>query len=358
LLVRLYADEGGATAIISALLLAVVLAFVGLGLHAASGVRQQRDLQQAADNAAIGAMLALRRDAGVDVDMAARALLHVNGVTNPPPGASTHLDDTVHIALSAPSRSPLAGLWGSEARPVAARASATLVPMNHACLLALAPPATATVRIDRPSDLQLDDCVALPASTDAPTIRMADANPWKDQGWPLIGGCHFSDLQVQTDVILTPAGGPVVLCNLRVVPTGRLVLAAGTYVLRSGSLTVEEGGELAGDGVTIFLAGGTTMDIAPGARVALSAPRSGFGAGLVIAGSPYTFGRSYLTGGASQHLEGAIYLPAQELVFAGGGDCLHLIAARIHIVGPTRPGNACAETAVRPIIDRVARLTQ
>lgn len=358
LLGRLRDDDNGATAIISALLLTMVLAFVGLGLHTASGVRQQRDLQQAADNAATGAMLALRRDSAADVTLAARALLHANGAVGPETGVTILPGEEVHVALSAPARSPFAGLWGSDARPVAARASATLVPVGNACVLALDPPPTMPLRIDRQSDLQLGDCVVLPADAHMSAIRTADANPWQDQAWPLTGGCHFSHLLVDTDMVLTPAQGPVVLCDLRVIPGGRLMLAPGVYYLRSGVLTVEDGGEMAGDGVTIILGPGTSMEIAPGARVALSAARGGFSAGLVVAGTPHTFGRSYLTGGAGLHLEGSVYLPAQELVFTGSGDCLHLIAARIHIAGPTRTGNACAHTAVRPIIDRVARLTQ
>lgn len=186
---RVAADEEGATAIVTALMLSAVLAFVALGLEVTSSVQEQHRLQDAADNAASGAMVALR--AGEDPVAAAAMLLARNGVTaapdlsveiSSPPAAGQWAGDprAIHIRLRSDRWLKLMSLVGAEGAdaPVAAESTARVSADRQACVLALSAGPSPTITANNPSNLRLVDCEAFSVNSGFTPTRLAAADPW------------------------------------------------------------------------------------------------------------------------------------------------------------------------------------
>jgi hypothetical protein len=101
-----------------------------------------------------------------------------------------------------------------------------------------------------------------------------------------------------------------------------------------------------------------------GATVDLSAPSSGPTAGMVMFGDPnMTAGTAFkFEGGASQTLEGAVYLPEGAVSFAGGANttngCTQLIADTINFVGNSNFTINCQGVGTKPLGSALATLVE
>lgn len=366
---RLHNNEDGTTAVFTGLSLAVVTGFLVLGLQATVGVQSRARLQDAADNAAIGAMLALRAAPRSSPTLVAQGLLAENDVWGiehlwtdiafpPTQGPYAGVPDTIDITLSVPAPAGMGFIFGDKAGRISARATAMLREQGSACVLALGTEED-SLRMDRPADLRLDGCTTLSMEDGLNPTSLADADPWRDMPLPGMERCDALGLSVTADKNISPASGGVYgFCgDLHVGSGGRLSLGAGVYAIL-GNLTVEAGGSIEGDGVTLILLRNSSARLDPGAHVFLRAPLEGNTAGLVLAAGPLVEGASQLLGGKDQHLEGAVYLPGQQVHLAGSAptQCLHVIGRTIHIAGLSRLANACGATAVRPIVAKFAQL--
>ncbi len=361
----LFADESGATAVFTALSLAAVMGFVALGIEAATGLQEQRSVQNAADAAALAAALGLRADSNRNPLPLAHAVLAQNGID----AASGHQvalrlaqgrwpENPIEVSISRPRSPRFAGLLGDDGGSVEARAVAKLVPEATGCLLGLAD--SGAIRVGRPSDLVLDGCTPLSTDLGLSRIRTAEADPYRSIPLPAAAGCQAQGSLIRTPTVATSSGGAVfAFCGgLTIAPGGQLLLQPGTYLVTGGPLTVQPGGSLAGRGITLILAAGSAAHFAASAAIDIEAPATGPLAGLAIAGtSP---GQASLLAGRSQRIVGAVHLPGRTLAFAGSANspCTHLIASRILISGETRLENRCTGTGTRPLVDRVARLVE
>lgn len=365
---NLATDDGGAAAIFIGLALSAIMGLMALGLHAATAVQTHRKLQEAADNAAIGAALALRSAPGDDPARVARAILAGNGtvahaetrigIYHPPASGQQMGDwDAIQVTIQRPSPLRFGHFFGAADRRLGVSATATLIDKAHGCILALDNRADA-IRVDHPADLQVDGCLPLSMADGLNPTMLHDADPWHAVELPGLSRC---------DALLSSISGPRTIsaknpsygfcAGLRVRSGGRLTLGPGVYVV-AGNLTVESGGSIEGNGVTLILMPGGTANVKAGAQIALRAPLAGPTAGLVLAANLLAGGTTSLTGGNGQMLEGAVYLPGQKVELAGSGttNCLHVVGRIIHVKGPTEVANGCAATAVRPIIAKAAQL--
>jgi hypothetical protein len=96
---------------------------------------------------------------------------------------------------------------------------------------------------------------------------------------------------------------------------GDLTLNPGKYVIDGGNLSVR--GDVSGDGVTIILQNGATLDLGGSASVTLKAPMTGDTKGFVLIENDGSPGTSQLGGTSFLEVDGSIYLRDQTLVMRG-----------------------------------------
>lgn len=165
------------------------------------------------------------------------------------------------------------------------------------------------------------------------------------------GGCEETNYRVVANAEATASPG--VYCGGITVESGAtLTLNPGTYILDRGNFDVAGGATVIGNGVTIILTSSTgsnygTINFAGDSTETLTAPASGASAGLpgivlwVDKNAPPA--NDWLNGGSTQNINGAIYLPSQEVNYAGGNvtsadsspqsNCVQLVALTVNFVG-------------------------
>ena len=157
-------------------------------------------------------------------------------------------------------------------------------------------------------------------------------------------------VQPNTQISLAPSspGGAFKFCG-DVAIRGDLNLAPGTYYFHESDLTVNSQAALTctgctgGAGVTLVFSGTDGNNIGDihingGAEVALRAPDSGPYRGIVVYKQPSNdqAGSNVFNGGAAMALDGAVYIPAEEVQYSGGSDvdsCTVLIGRKISFTG-------------------------
>jgi hypothetical protein len=170
-------------------------------------------------------------------------------------------------------------------------------------------------------------------------------DPYTGLTVPAYSGC--TKTRFALDAGATERASPGVYCGGILVAGGAaLDLAPGTYILDEGSFEVGENATVKGRDVTIILTSRNrsnhgVVDFHRGATIELSAPASGSGVGApgialwVDATAPAA--ANTLDGGGTQIIDGAVYLPSQEVRFSGGSPsgtrCSQLIARTVSFTG-------------------------
>ena len=125
---------------------------------------------------------------------------------------------------------------------------------------------------------------------------------------------------------------------------GTYLFDPGIYVIDGGNLRFAPGTRITGEGVSFLVRSGGSVDIS-NASVTLSAPTSGPHRGILISSNRNDYLVSHkisLTNGSV--LSGAIYLPSSSLAFSGGWNshCLQIVASTIRFTGNTWLNAKCA----------------
>lgn len=360
---ELPADEHGASTLLVALSLSAMLGFVALGLNAAGGLAEARDLQRVADLAAEAGARALRsgRPPVPQAKAVVREHLAMHDVrvtVEAPPGRGRKAGAPEAVAVELARKRPilLGSLLGAGDADVAARAVASVETLGPGCLLALDPDRDAI--LDPGRQLHLEGCHALAAATGVPAARLAQASPYAVPADSPVA-CVPGTLTVAGTLLVRNGAIPQAACGgVRVVAGGRLRVEGLTWRL-AGPLVVEAGGTLETSAATLW-SGRHAVQFLPGARVTLSPPAHGGLAGIAILGAATgPSATSRLVAGSGQLLTGAILLPTQTVELAGNGAaCTQLVAQRIAATGPTRLGHACTGVGVKTIGDRRVALVE
>ena len=131
-----------------------------------------------------------------------------------------------------------------------------------------------------------------------------------------------------------------------------VLLNPGIYYVDRGNFSVGGAVTLNGTGVTIVLTSSTganyaNVTLSNGATVTLSAPTTGTTAGMVLFGdrrAPISNTNS-ITGGATIIVNGALYLPSQNLILQNGvsnpSGCTQVIAGTLQLTGGSKFQNNC-----------------
>jgi len=123
-----------------------------------------------------------------------------------------------------------------------------------------------------------------------------------------------------------------------------------------GSFRINSGANISGNGITIYLTNGATMDWNGNATIHLTAPTSGDYKGILVYGDPdnayQANNPSKLNGTADSTLTGAIYFPNQAIQylgnFSGNNACIRVVARTIDFRGNATISATCSALAGIP----------
>lgn len=403
-----------------ALMLPVLIGIIGLGMEAGMWFKERRELQTIADAAAVSAAIENAYGASsAEILTAATLEATLNGfdatsdtityVGTPTSGAFAGDSAYIEVQVTRQLETILSQVFYSLSPSTTARAVAATTGDQEACVLALSPSAMNSVYVNGAgSSVTMDGCSVVANSTHSTkAINVQNGSLTADCLWtaggingeanittscssPATGANTVEDPYADLDVpayagcdqdppgnqAYSPANGETltegVYCGGISISAGNTVtMSAGTYVIDEGDFTVNGGGSITGDGVTIILTasdgtGTGSISINGGATVEISAPTAediggsitGEYTGILFyqdrnAGTSPSLDASF-TGGSEVELGGAIYLPNNDISFSGGNTadsngCLMLVAQSISFNGSADINNQCDMYGGNPI---------
>ncbi len=403
-------EQRGSMAIVIAIAMPILVGFLGLGVDVTNWYLATRKVQTAVDSGAISGALTLSYTS--DPNEAKKAAIDStdrndfaegSGNTleiNIPPASGAYTTDVgaVEVVATQDQKLLLAGVVFSGTVTVEARGVATMTPIiGEYCILGLDTEMDQAVEFDGTSNVDVGCGVATNSHSDqaisiwgnaelsaTPVSAVGDiaiggsgvlntssplrsfqypfVDPYGAQGKnlaaPAYGGCDEDRLQINTDTTLSPG----VYCNGLNIRGGATVnFNPGMYVIDGGDFLVTGSSTLIGDEITFFLTGsGTdyaTVKFAGGTIADLSAPTDGDYEGILFyqdSSAPSFQGATLIDnqflGGSDMELTGALYFPAQDLVYTGGSTigstCLQIIARKVTFTGNGSIGNDCPSDMV------------
>jgi len=410
LLGRLARDQSGATAVVIAICMTVLMGFAGMAIDAVHWYADRRLSQNTADAAAFsGAKDYLAGDTSAGVTANARAVAAqygltngVNGVTvavNMPPatGPNTATTGAVEVIVTKTESLFFSSFYVSSAsvtaRAVAVSGSGGAGPY---CVETLKNAAIIGANLNNGITLDVSNCGLADDATGssalsviggavlkAKTLSVSGSESVNNGGSLQVSGANLTNQPAVADPyasVAIPAAGtcaptnsfmnggqtttisPGTYCGgLSIGNNNNVIMTAGTYIVNGGTFQVQGGVTVtATAGVTIVLTGSTgvgwaTPNIANGATFNLTAPSSGPLSGMAIIvdrAAPDQNSMSF-AGGASFVVTGAIYAPTQTISFSNGttnsASCTQLIAGAVNFSGGARFDNQCAGVGVTGI---------
>lgn len=386
-------DNGGAYAMLTAILMPVIIGGLGLGTETGLWYFKHLSMQAAADSAAMSAAVAYTAGGAApniwrtEAKGVAARYGFVNGANgtivtpNMPPKSGPHqtTPGAVEVIISQPQARIFSALWTTSLIPVSARSVAVAPSNGTGCVLTLNGTASGAVTAQGNSAMSLNGCSLYNNSNSSSALTAGGASTLSALTVNVVGGISGSShittsnddgvmtgsspasdpyaevssdsfsgcMQSRFSARKTQTINPGVYCNGMTLNAGAVVtLNPGIYYIDQGSLTVNGGATLQGTGVTIVLTSSTgsnyaTATINGGATVNLTAPTSGPTAGIAIYGDRNMPAGTALkfTGGSSQIIGGAIYAPTAAVSFSGnsgagsGTGCMQLIAGTVTFTG-------------------------
>lgn len=386
-------EEEGQVLVLVVLCMAVLLAFIGLALDVGQALTVKRQLQTAADAAAIAGALELQEcgstRACITMQTAAAQAVEENGfsgptvLTNCASSSGTDLaltvnngpcalgasdpnsGDTSYVEAVVSKREHMifASVLGVGSLNLSARSEAGFGPPS-ACVLALDPHASQAILSNGSSDLEAN--CAIVDDSDSTTALMVNGGKntilKSNVGISVVGGDLINGTPTVSPMPTTnaasvpdpfaqlpaPAVGacdfssltvnsgktsttlyPGTYCGLNINGNANVTFSPGTYIM-NGNTTINGGATISGNGVTFYIASGQW--IMNGSSTAnLIAPTSGTYSGILFFQGRTDSSQFIVNGDATSAWQGAIYIPDGQLLLNGGSN----VAAYTFIVADT-----------------------
>jgi len=389
--------DHGAITLMFALLLPIIVGFIGLGVEVGIWYGAKRSLQTAADAAAISAAYEISAGSSTaTIKTAAEADAVRNNydtsigtiAVNIPPSSGSYSSNSnaVEVILSE-THTMLFGSLIANSTEVTINSRAVVISGGDgdACVLALNTSIAKALEFSGNSTIDTTGCIIASNSSDSSSIEISGnaavtadslqtvgdyntkgastltttsspvtnassvSDPYADLTVPFFSGCdetEFKNNPSDTDTI-TPFSTttPYVFCDGLDVK-GTLYLDPGIYVVDEGTFNINAGATMTGTNVSIILTSSSGANHAKytmngHATINLSAPSTGDYAGILMYRDRDASDQdNTLNGSASAVFNGALYFPSSTLKFegnssAGGASCTQLIADSIQITGAT-----------------------
>ena len=377
---RIYKNEAGQVLVLTTLSMMLLLGFAGLAVDVGMLFHAKRNVQIAADAAALAGAIDYKYYASVSsATAAAQSAASANGITNLG-DLTVHVnptDDTnlpspatgfIEAIVSVPNPTWFMSLFGFNSVNVAARAVAGDPSPGDACIYVLNPTATESMQVQGSFVINAPGCGVIVDSKNSSALyfggtagtltaswvavvggdggQTGDSTPAPVTGaapisdplgglmgpTPTNGGCSASGdgypgqigstdttTTTLTGTVLGPGTGNVI-CYTQPINLNNVTLGAGIYVFENGVTT---------NGAVTSAPGGTTLDIYSGTFAAntntlvnLVAPTSGQTNGIALMEPPTNTNTITLQiGTLTGSLDGIIYAPNAQLYLQdSGGD--------------------------------------
>ncbi|MCF8473448.1 MAG: hypothetical protein K9G26_02020 [Emcibacter sp.] len=388
--------QKGATLLYFALIIPVFVGFAGLGFDATLWFMEKRQLQSVADSSAIAAAYAVSKDLTAEEvllaatnDAETNSFYNTGGksiqvITPPTSGKFSGMSNYVMVAVSMPAARYFSRIIGANQSTIATKATAGIISMGEHCILALDETRDRALEFSGTSNVDIN-CGVSSNSSSSEAIYLngtatLTANPSAQAYGDIYQGNNatldtpnplqpFSqrspdpygpserNLQVPSSPVACtmtnlsvgkndPAPVPGRYCGgLTFGAQANVTLSPGVYIIDGGDFLVRGGATITGTGITIILTATDPANIGSikingGANMNISAPTSGTWMGVAFFQDPraiYANGSNDFLGGANMNIQGAVYIPSQEIGFSGGSEstsgCLQLVGAKVTFSG-------------------------
>lgn len=385
---RARSDERGSVALQTAIVLAVVLGMASLGVEVTLILLKHRQMQAAADAAAMAGASGLAVSPAVMVTEA-QAIASAHGfvpgaggttlTVNTPPasGAQAGLASAVEVILAQPQHPQLARLFRAEAFDVRARAVA-MRSVAGACVVILDTSGSGAVTLSNNATVTNTSCaLAVNSSSSSALILRNNATLTGPAalhgGYQLSNGASLNTGSVVTygDVTSDPYAGLTLPTPSGVCRSGtrngsatltaghycsgwvfgnnaRITLSPGVYFVDQ-RMNIGNGVTLTGTGgVTIIINGDYAISVGNNLGLTLTAPTTGATAGfaMISPASNSAFLTQRISNNASINVRGVLYFPSQAVVLSNNGlsgesDCTQLVARRVTFENNIAFRNSC-----------------
>jgi Flp pilus assembly protein TadG len=318
---------------------------------------QKHQLQGVADRAALAAAQELVVFKGSNGRVASVAEIFVDSNYTEKPHITTAriVEDgkAVEVTISAEPKTYFPGPIARNVTEIKVHATAEVMGGGYVCMIGLSPDESSTLDMSDKARVTAADCAIYsnsrskssltlhskarvkadlvcvaggvegatsavspnPPLTDCPALL----DPLRDRPEPKVSLLKCDHLLT---VVITALSGKVTLdpgvyCGgINVKLGGDVTLKPGTYIMNNGTLTVDTGGKLQGEGVGFYLTGLlSTIQFGPSSTISLTAPKSGDMAGMLffesrsrVLGLPHR-----IASDNARNLVGTIYLPNNTL---------------------------------------------
>jgi Flp pilus assembly protein TadG len=407
LVLRFARDKSGSYLIIGALMMPVLVGFVGLGTDYGLWVYTHQSAQSATDSAAVSAATGNTADLTVQANAVTSSYGFVNGVqgatvtVNQPPksGAYTTVSNAVEVIITQQREPLFSSLFMSNGVTISAR-SVAIPNLGTGCVIALDSTASGAITVPGTSAINLNNCNLYDNSTNSTALNISGSgsisalsvgvvggisganaitatagvktgllptpDPYASVSFPPFYGCDYHNLKINSNTTLSPG----VYCDGIQVNAGAVVtLNPGIYYIDQGSFTVAGNATVNGTGVTIVFTSSSgsnwaTPSFSSNSNINLTAPTTGPLAGMVIYGDRrMPVGTAFkMAGGNTQNLSGVIYVPKAALTYAGGSGasngCTQIVADTLVWTGNSNLALNCAGYPVKPIGSITASLVE
>lgn len=400
---HLLQDERGNVLALTAVGLPILLGCAALAVDTAQWVFAKRELQAAADAAAIAGVYGLiqtgEMETAVDRSIASDSHLDPTRAVTAEQSPDTFKDDpfAVRVRIASAAKMTFTSFFLSKRPTITVEATATVVENGEFCAFAIGRDRETGLAIEPNSNVEMDCGIATNASSasaieadgsalidaenivafggiDAKGIKsqrvrsysVRQKDPLENRDPPLIPNTGCPNVTVNSDAASTN-GGRVVLspgCYGNMLLDGPVFLSDGEYILNRGSFVVGPTAEVTCRACTIFLTSEQAatdpwsigkMQIDNTAKVKLAAPTQGPNAGLLVfqdrrAAGAHDAIENIISGNSFSKLEGLIYFPSETLridaTHTPDIQCSRLIGRRLILQGRVLIAKGCSDSNV------------
>jgi len=394
LMKRLLRDRSGNALVIVAATAPLLIAASAIGLDTIQVTLAKRQLQRAADSAAMAGAYTVAQSkppqAAVTRDIELNNVLVLKGdpvVENAPlTGPYAGNSRAVKVKLKADRSVPFISFFTGSAIEIEVEATAALTFSGEMCVISLESTAVTGVSFAGNTNVNLG-CGVSSNSTSSQAIvadgssrvvaspvaavggvpgsssyvgqtlllpnTLKQEDPFKTLPDPVIPSPCSPELTVQPNQTRTITEG----CYQGMDIKGTLVMEPGTYVINGGSLKFGALSNVTGTGVTFILTSSNavsnpgsiaTIDMHGSAVLDIKAPSSGTYAGVVMyQDRRATLSNVHINGNSASRFQGAFYFPSQQITFNGNTGmqtrCIQFVARRMVFSGNSNIENKCPE---------------
>jgi Flp pilus assembly protein TadG len=406
LLKKLRRNERGNVLILAGFAMPLIIGSAGLAVDTVQWALTKRQLQRAADSAALAGVYATVQGAAQTASQAVDYELNISG-NNP------HSRNATGLILTASNVSvsfPPGAAWTNPVRvelthnqvpafssmflpqlTISAGATAATIPTGVYCVVSLVNTGATGIKATGSGDINLgcgmitnstsltaaiatgDSSVratpvaavgAVPASTNWNGAELLPFTVKQDDPYASLtvpsfnsGSCTNMTVGTNDTTVISPAANAITCFNNLTV-RGNLTLGKGTYVINGGDVNVNSGARLSCVECTIILTnsdGGPTptignVDLNGGATINMTAPESGPYEGVLFFQDRRAVASNSavnkINGGSTSTFSGAMYFPNQHLQINGNAgltfDCAQFVSWTIEFSGDSDISNTCA----------------